>query len=97
MGGAVSGPRGFAQRIKDRLISKLEDIIPKKRNPKKNQSRLRDIDHLYQCKKNNIDLFWTEDTKTIIHYAFKLKDLGIYTVNTNNLLSHLEDRETQRI
>lgn len=91
MGGVAWAPRGFAEKIKDRLISKLEDIIPKKRNPKKNQARLRDIEHLYQCKKNNIDLFWTEDKKTIIRYALKLKDLGIDVVNTINLLSHLEE------
>ncbi|GAG25143.1 unnamed protein product, partial [marine sediment metagenome] len=67
----------FPAQQKDPLFVEIERIIPQKNNTADQKSRLKDIEHLFQCKKNNLDIFWTEDKKTILKYASGLRKIGI--------------------
>jgi len=72
------------------LIKKLESIVPEKTREKEKQARQRDIDHLYQCKVNNLDSFWTEDVATILKYNSELKEIGIKVFNSQDLINEID-------
>ena len=59
----------------DPILKKIEEIISQKHNSIKKEGRQKDIDHLYQYYKNNLDIFWTEDVKTILNYHRELKEI----------------------
>lgn len=73
------------------LYREIEKIIPEKSNPTKAQARKMDIEHLYQFKKNALDIFWTEDQHTILNYSGQLKELGILVKNTQDLIKYIDD------
>lgn len=74
----------------DPLIKELERIIPKNTKEKAKQARQRDIKHLYQCKKNNLDIFWTEDVATILNYSSELEKIGIRVLNSQDLITEID-------
>jgi hypothetical protein len=95
--GAPSGlgmvTRGFADssRTKDKLLVKLEKIIPDKKSDSEKKARIHDIRHLFQCKKNSLDIFWTEDKNTILKYSTELEQLGIRVLGTLDLVDYVKE------
>lgn len=71
----------------DQLIENLEGIIPEKSSEKEKEARYQDINHLFQCKKNNLDVFWTEDVGTILTHASELENLGIKVLRSQDLIA----------
>ncbi len=88
-GGAVSLITKGMIGSSDPLIKELENIIPQKTNEKAKKARQRDINHLYQYKKNNLDIFWTEDVSTILNYSSELEKIGIRVLNSQNLIAEI--------
>ncbi len=72
------------------MIGELEQLIPESQNPERQRSRSRDIAQLYQCYRNNLDAFWTEDQSTILNYAEQLLNLGIKVLSTRDLVAFIE-------
>ena len=77
-------------RKTDPLLGKLEQLIPEAQNPERQRSRSRDIAQLYQCYRNKLDIYWTEDKGTILNYAEQLLKLGIRVLSTKDLVTFLE-------
>lgn len=89
-GSSAIATRGlFPAQQKDPLFIEIEKIIPEKNKPKEQEARLKDIDHLYQYKKNNLDVFWSEDKKTILKFAPNLKEIGITVMGSKDLIELL--------
>lgn len=68
------------------LLKKLDAIIPPFANESRERARRHDISHLYQCIRNNIDVFWTEDRETVLSHAQELRELGVLALNTSELI-----------
>ena len=78
----------------DPILHKIEEIIPQKNNLIKKEGRQKDIEHLFQCYKNNLDIFWTEDVKTILNYHLELKQIGLHVLNSENLYHLIAKKQT---
>ena len=78
-------PSGNAQ-----LYKELDALIPAEKNHQKSNARRRDIAHLYRFKQSGLDLFLTEDHKSILRYKASLLALGIRVASSLDLIAWKE-------
>jgi len=85
-GGGNIVTRGFGGRCEDPILISIQKIILRPINEQKAKARDADIRHLYQCKKNNLDIFWTEDRQTILNKKEDLARIGIIVMSSEQLI-----------
>ena len=89
LGGGNLITKGLGPSPKDPLFVKLEKIIPKPSNERKANAMDTDIRHIFQCKKNEVDVFWTEDKRTILNKKNELEKLGINVMSTGEVVEKI--------
>jgi len=85
-----SVPYGGGGR-EDPLYISIKSVIPKPQNEEKIERWQSDIVHLFQFKKNDLDIFLTRDGRTILSYAERLDELGIIVKSVSQCLSYIND------
>ncbi len=88
-GGGNIVTRGFGGGGKDTLLISIDEIIHRPNNEQKAKARDADVRHLYQCKKNNLEIFWTEDKQTILNKKGDLARIGIIVMSSEQLINRI--------
>ncbi len=79
---------GMGRPAPDKRYQAIEDVLTS--GGREPASVEMDAKHLYQCLVNEIDLFWTEDRRSILQHQVELAKLGLSVVDTATLLSQLQ-------
>ena len=86
-GGLIT--KGLGAGTEDPIFVSINRIIPKPLNEGKVKARNADVKHIFQSKKNNIDIFWTEDRKTILNKKNEFYKIGINVKSSKEVLDEI--------